>query len=380
MNETVRTLRCLIENAEPFRGVVENGHIQTLLGHFLPSANLSAPGFDSSLEQVELLLPDGDRLIGFRGRPRNNLRDQGYLHIFHGLAGSTQSSYMRRTAHMARELGLNAVMWNHRGCGPGRKLALQPYHSGRSDDLSRVVKWGRDQEIQEGRTTDGRHGVVGFSLSGNATVLLAAGVVPTLGQKPLSANVFENTLKGSLPDFAIAVSPPFDLAKAARRLSSGGTRIYGQSFLPALIESLDDRSAADEFAAKARKKLRLYDSIGTFDAHYTGVASGFHDHFDYYKRASSGPYLNLAQRPLVVLTADDDPITHGSKDLAFSGEEKDPSEIANPFLIKDFQKCGGHMGFIDQVGLTAKLSDEPRWLEKRIRLYLKTFLDEDLSQ
>lgn len=361
---SVAKLRAALKSAGPFRGVPRNGHAQTLLGHFLPSPKVPSNLF----ERVELNLPDGDRLIGFLTRPRPSGPERGYLHIFHGLAGSTDSSYMARTARVASNLGLNAVIWNHRGCGPGRKLAREPYHSGRSDDLARAVRWGREHARRSQHAERSLHGVLGFSLSGNAAILLAAGIVPTMGPTPLEESHFQSDVGGSLPDFAISISPPFDLRKAAMRLSVGPSRIYGQSFLPALLESLDDRSDTVARALEARKKLKLTDTIDTFDACYTGIAGGFESHLDYYARASSGPYLHHAQRPLIVLSADDDPITHGSQDL--------PQIFDSPFVVQDFQSHGGHMGFVDRRSLPSRNAGRLRWLDERIQLYLRTFLDQ----
>lgn len=370
MDATISKLRRRLEVAEPFRAAARNGHTQTLLGHFLPHRAVPS----NQIERVELNLPDGDRLVGFLARPHDEANTAGYLHIFHGLAGSTDSSYMSRTAAIARELGFNAVMWNHRGCGAGRKLAREPYHSGRSDDLSRAVKWGRDRELTQRGSMEGVHGVLGFSLSGNAAILLSAGVVPSVGPQPLSSDEFETRFGGALPDFAISICPPFDLKRASERLSSGPSRIYGQSFLPALLESLDDRIEVVELAARARNKLKFTDSVETFDACYTGFAGGFRDHLDYYERCSSGPYLKEARQALVVLAADDDPITHGSRDLAYLPKAR---EIAGegPYVVTDFQPWGGHMGFVDRDVVATSLFRRPRWIDRRIRLYLEAFLD-----
>lgn len=203
---------------------------------------------------------------------------------------------------------------------------------------------------------------------------MSAGVVPSVSPQPLSPDEFETRVGGAVPDFVISICPPFDLRRASERLSSGPSRIYGQSFLPALLESLDDRIEVVELAAQARNKLKFTDSVGTFDACYTGFAGGFRDHLDYYQRCSSGPYLKHARRALVVLTADDDPITHGSRDLIhLQGVSEKMSDDA--YVVRDFQTWGGHMGFVDREAVATSLFKRPRWIDRRIRLYLETFLD-----
>lgn len=378
--ETVEKLRSALHRADGFRGAFTpnandggvrakiGGHMQTLMGHFLPTNTAG----QAKAERIELLLPDGDRLIGFLWRPARE-QELGWLHVFHGLSGSSESAYMPRAAQSALELGFAAVLWNHRGCGAGRGLALETYHSGRSDDLGRAVRWGRER-------FKGVHGVLGYSLSANAACLLAAQVVPAIDSEPLSTSVFEKSLGASLPDFVIAVNPPFDLKRASDRLTYGPARIYGQSFMTSLLEGLDDRAkwqpenekrrAFRNLAQRARKKLSRFSNVETFDAAYTGPAGGFRDHLDYYERASCGPYLERAKIPLVILSADDDPITHGFSDL--------PSGLLgnfkNPLVIIDAQTHGGHMGYVDRAALKSLWSPRrpphTRWLERRLELYL----------
>ena len=381
ISKSLEKLKTQVANAEKFRGVegplasVLAGHSQTILGHFLPTRPMNQ--FES--KQVSFSTSDGDMLIGFLSRPTQT-KEIGLLHIFHGLAGSSDSNYMPRAGHAALEAGFAIVLWNHRGCGAGRKRALEPYHSGRSDDLGRAVRWGRDFMIDA--KPNYCHGVLGYSLSANATCLLAARVVPAVDSNPLTKKVFETTLRGSLPDFAIAVNPPFDLKLASERLSRGASRIYGQHFMPALLESLDDRTAWKSenpqretfrnLAVRARKRISVFADVGTFDAAYTGPAGGFQDHLDYYSRASCGPYLEKALIPLVILSADDDPITHGFADL----ETGWAAHLKNNFVVIDSQKHGGHMGYVDRSTLVSPWKKRHRWLESRVQMYLHFFGDD----
>ncbi|MDX9730833.1 MAG: alpha/beta fold hydrolase [Bdellovibrionales bacterium] len=369
----------LLERRASSNFVFGIGHTQTLLGHFLPAPShrhVSSPKHTSSLAKITT--SDGDTLVGlhFKHAPTNKTVARGVLHVFHGLSGSTDSGYMPRVAMAALGAGFDTILWNHRGCGPGRKQALAPYHSGRSDDLLRAVQWGRAfyEQTEAAKHADFRHGVLGYSLSGNATCLMAARIVPAFDSMPLSQKFIQREIQGAMPDFAIAVNPPFDLGRASKRLTHQNARIYGQAFMKDLLISLQDRAHwtpeneqrrhLKELAAKAHRKLSRFDSVETFDALYTGPAGGFKDHSDYYSRASSGQYLKDVCIPLVILSADDDPITHGFSDL--------PS-FENEFVILDRQKHGGHMGFIDQETLMSSLlrKAEYRWLERRIQMYLK---------
>src|SRR5262249_33888601 len=129
-----------------------NGHAQTILGHLLPSPKLTEHG-----ENIEIALPDGDRLVGSLLSGKSSV----VVYLFHGLAGSIDSSYMHRTAIVARAQGHSVLMINHRGCGSGRGFAVAPYHSGRGEDLSAAVEYGRKRFPQH------QHLAIGFSLSAN---------------------------------------------------------------------------------------------------------------------------------------------------------------------------------------------------------------------
>jgi hypothetical protein len=111
-----------------------SGHAQTVLGHLLPSKMLKQKG-----ERIEISVSGGDKLVGFILSGTSNT----VVYLFHGLAGSTDSTYMHRTAELALKLGHSVVMVNHRGCGEGVGFANEPYHSGRSEDLSAVLEYGR---------------------------------------------------------------------------------------------------------------------------------------------------------------------------------------------------------------------------------------------
>ena len=366
-------LRQQLTASAPLSPALRGGHTQTLLGHVLPS--LSRQEFNLSKAHT-LSLADGDKLVGHVGPASPAAR--GWLHIFHGLSGDVDSVYMPRAAVAAARAGFNTMLWNHRGCGLGRRLAMAPYHSGRSDDIARVIQWSKRQ------WPGTPHGVLGFSLSANATCLLAAGIVPALSTTPLTADEWHQ-IDGALPDFAIAVNPPFDLARASRRLSHEGSRLYGSRFVFDLLQLLDDRNAMTpttdqqhdlkQIARHARANLNLFSSVEQFDDLYTSRAGGFEDRKDYYAKASSGQYLSNTALPLVVLSAEDDPITHGFSDLP---TDFSTSSSSSDWIALDRQESGGHMGYVDAVTLRGQLRAVARptlhpqtWFERRLAMYLE---------
>src|SRR4029453_9162833 len=109
--------------------------------------------------------------------------------LLHGLCGCHRSAYMRRLAYKLWRCGLRAIRMNLRGCGSGKGLARQPYHSGQSEDVRAVL------DELHAETPQSPLQLVGFSLGGNIALKLAG----ELG----------NTVAASLQQ-VIAVCPPAD--------------------------------------------------------------------------------------------------------------------------------------------------------------------------
>lgn len=278
-----------------------NGHAQTILGHLLPSQRLADKG-----KRCDLLLSDGDTLVAFvQEGPSPTV-----VYIFHGLAGSTDSSYIHRTSRLAQALGHTVVIANHRGCGEGLGLARHPYHSGRGEDLSAVIQWGRKTFPNK------RHVAVGFSLSGNALLLLASGHRGDV-----------------LPDAAISVNAPIHLSDASRLLSRGMNRIYDIKFYLQCRRDVLRGPEADRW----KDKIPALASIYRFDDLYTAPAGGFRDREDYYASCSTHQRVQDLQIPTVLITAKDDPFVPVKH-----YQQAHFSQHAH-LHIEEF---GGHMGYL----------------------------------
>jgi len=135
-------------------------HAQTILGHLLPSETVKAQGV-----RHEISLEGGDKLVSHYYGGKSD----GVVYLFHGLGGTSPSSYINRSVNVMRGLGHHVFVTDHRGCGKGEGLAVGPYHSGRAEDLSSVIEFGRNL------FPDKKHLAIGFSLSGNALLLLLSG-------------------------------------------------------------------------------------------------------------------------------------------------------------------------------------------------------------
>jgi predicted alpha/beta-fold hydrolase len=172
-----------------------------------------------------------------------------------------------------------------------------------------------------------------------------------------------------LPDAAIAFNPPMDLSRAAQRLSAQASRIYGQRFMLPLMECLEDRrELGDSLAEQALRTLRPWSTVAQFDALYTGPAGGFGSASQYYERASSRHAMGRLQRPLLLITAEDDPITHGLSDL---GSEERERLHTDPLLAVVSHQSGGHMGFVDAPTLGTPVTGTLRWMDRVLALALR---------
>ncbi|HXH32668.1 MAG TPA: alpha/beta fold hydrolase [Bacteriovoracaceae bacterium] len=298
------------------------GHLQTLLGHLLPSQKLSQPGIDLTVT----LETETERIHSsyLKGSSRTA------VYLFHGLGGTAQASYMHRTAIKAQLLGHHVFINNHRGCGSGAGLASETYHSGRADDLSQVIQFGR--KLLPGH----KHLAIGFSLSANALLLLAAKVRAS-----------------AQPDYAIAVNGPINLDRASIKLQQGLNRIYDRRFTRELENYLRTNRPQDVGDYSLVKDLR------DFDQRYTAPLGGFKDRDDYYATCSAKQFLPRIDIPTVIITAEDDPFVsiQDYREASYS-----------PTTLLHVEKHGGHMGYLSSNGLGFD-----RWLDHCLGTYLEEF-------
>ncbi len=338
----------------------------------------------SRAPRFEVELADGDRLALHALAGTSDTR----VVLVHGLSGDADSDYMRRTALVAQRLGHHVWAVNLRNAGSGRGLARRPYHSGSVADLRAVLELSRAQDPHLRRV------LVGFSLSGNLALLLAAGVTPqpslplptVLGPStppvdsptvpvaptpdlriaPTPAEPRAPTSSGSpssplhpasasalatSPPFrpapawtpapvpceaVLAIHPPVDLASAADRTHRGFNRLYELRFVARLRRDI---------ALLARSGLHPTAPIGPFttlrdlDDRFTAPASGFASAAEYYERCSSLPHLARIRVPTVILTSLDDPLVDAAPLL---------SAPLSPCTQLHAERHGGHMGYLSR--------------------------------
>lgn len=280
-----------------------SGHAQTVLGHILPSPRLGELG-----ERVEIALSGGDRLVAFL----INGKSDTVVYLFHGLAGSTDSTYIHRTARVAMAQGHTVFMVNHRGCGAGAGLAKEPYHSGRAEDLSASIAYGKRIFPKH------KHLAIGFSLSGNALLLLLSG---RRGE--------------TKPDYAISVNAPIDLESAALNLKAGFNRVYDIKFFLQCRRDVLHGRAKDA----AHYQIPRFNTLYEFDNVYTAPAGGFKNREDYYSSCSTVNLLSEIKTPTLVMTAMDDP---------FVKIEHYLNAKVSSYVSLHIEKFGGHMGYLSK--------------------------------
>lgn len=298
-----------------------SGHAQTILAHLLPSEPLKIAGveYDVTLENENERI----RSTYLRGTSKT------VVYLFHGLAGSAEGTYMQRTATQILNFGHHVFINNHRGCGNGVGLATEPYHSGRSEDLSSVIAFGKKMLPEH------KHIAVGFSLSANALLLLAAGVRAE-----------------TQPDFAIAVNGPINLSRASIKLRQGLNRIYDNQFTTELKKYVRVNRPKDA------GKLSAIKNLTEFDDAITAPAGGFKNRADYYEQCSAKKYLKSINIPTVIITSHNDPFVSVEDYL-----DADYSE--NCFV--HLEENGGHMGYLRKKGLGYE-----RWLDLALITYIKS--------
>ena len=260
--------------------------------------------------------PDGDfleldRLDAGLGRPR--------LVLLHGLEGTWRSHYVRGMFAEAARRGWSADLLLFRSCGSEPNRTARFYHSGETTDLGFVI------ERLTAANADGPIVLAGFSLGGNV-------LLKWLGER---GRDLPAQLRG-----AAAVSVPFDLARSARHIGRGFSRVYEAHFL----RSLRRKAIAklDRFPDLLRREAVLAAaSLYQFDDVVTAPVHGFAGAEDYYAQSSAIRWIGRIALPTLLLSAIDDPFL--PPDVLASVRDLVQH---NPALEVEFLERGGHVGFI----------------------------------
>ena len=283
-------------------------HHQTIIGSFCGFL------FDPASDQKLILLPDGDRLSLEVTTPRGWKPTDPTVFLVHGLCGSHKSPNLVRMARRLEPLGIRAVRFNMRGCGSGKGLAKQIYHSGRSEDVFESIK------VLKKEHPDSPIVLIGFSLGANIVLKMA-------GELGAVAKPFIQKM--------IAVSAPVDLYSSILMIGHPDNAMYERYFYKLLRADVHYRHKKfkDLPPVNLPRNLKIYE----FDQIYTAPTCGFRSVHDYYSRCSSAQFVPDIALPCKILFAEDDPIV--------SSHSLD--DVSLPSNVEVYRtKKGGHMGYL----------------------------------
>jgi predicted alpha/beta-fold hydrolase len=302
------------------------GHAQTILGHVLPSPGRPLASIATGAPIV-VPLAKGDVLVGHACQPAG-APSPVRVHLFHGLSGDADADYMRAATAGLLAAGHQVWAFNHRGAGQGAGRARGIYHSGRYDDIAAVLAASRRERPDQVQL------VVGFSLSGNAALLLAAEWATARNHGTRNFNGLEVA-----PDALIAINPPIDLEDCSLRLQAGLNRLYQARFVRRLRRVLEQRKQqfADFPALTVPRGATLWD----VDECVTAPLGAFVDARDYYATCSTAKRLEQIEVPTVIVMSADDP---------FVDVERLASAPAGPHVFKHIEATGGHVGYLHKRG------------------------------
>jgi uncharacterized protein len=300
-----------------FRG----GHAQTLAAFAWPRRRK----FRSVADQERLFqtAPDVQVLAHCRWQPEPTHHPT--MIIWHGIEGSSESTYMLSMAQKSFSAGFNVIRMNLRTCGGTEHLTPTIYHGGLTEDLRAVVS----ELIEQDRLS--RLFLVGVSLGGNMVLKLAG----EYGDDPPQEVVAVS-----------AISPSIDLQASAKLILKRSNWLYQQDFVRRLKHRLrvKHKLFPDQYDISGLSSVK---TLREFDDRYTSRAHGFDGADDYYYRASSIRVIDRIRVPTLIVHAEDDPFIPFAPML-------DPAITKNPYILLIATKQGGHVAFISADGAHSK--------------------------
>ncbi len=305
------------------------GHAQTIW----PIVRKGAP---PAYRRERWETPDGDFIdVDWLAAPH----DAGapLVVLFHGLEGSSASHYAGALMHALARRGWGGAVPHFRGCSGAPNRLPRAYHSGDSAEIDWVLR--RMRALFPQRTLFAS----GVSLGGNALLKWA-------GEQEGAARDVVQAVAG--------VCAPLDLTAAGRALQQGFSLVYARHFLATLKVNAGAKLARFPSlfdGARMRAARNLYE----FDDAVTAPLHGFRDAGDYWRRASSKPWLGGIRLPALVLNALNDP---------FLPREALPAQqdVAAAVTL-EYPAGGGHAGFV-----AGPFPGHLDWLPLRLLAYFES--------
>lgn len=314
----------------PRKGL-QNGHLQTIVGNYLPRLPFRLPFVT---ETVEVDPVDGSRVICHCHWQPGQESEHLTVVLVHGLEGSSDSRYIQGLSARFWNAGCNVVRMNMRNCGDSDALTPTLYHSGLSGDLGAVVDhYAKRFALQ-------RVALVGYSMGGNLVLKLAG---EWGARAPLCA--------------VAAVCPAVDLAAGSDALHMPSNRLYEWHFLRRLMRRYHRKASLFPSIFK-KTGLGPIRSLRDFDDKIVARYCGFNDADDYYYHAAGARVVDRIDVPTLILLALDDPFIRLT-------QETRAKILANPYIQFIETAHGGHCAY-----LGSESGDDIHWAESAVVRYL----------
>lgn len=308
------------------RRFLNNGHLMTLAGNFLPRHR--------SLPEPERLLVEVDQSVqGYESygptyvlchchwQPAEVRRQRLTVVLVHGLEGSSDSQYVLGNASRAWAAGCNVVRMNMRSCGGTDQFSPTIYHSGRSNDVALVVDTIIFQQGLEAVA------LIGYSMGGNLVLKYAGDL----------GNAVPSTLKA-----LVGISPLMDLAVSSAALHEPQNRFYEKYFLRSMIDRVRRKATLfPELYLKfyASGLLKRVQSMRDFDEYMVARFGGFVNADDYYHSVASSRVAAKLSVPTLIVHSLDDPF------IRMLPQTRE-TLIENPHVNFVETQFGGHCAFL----------------------------------
>lgn len=322
-----------------------NPHLQSILPKFFAP---KAPKYrrvvrKDSLDESDIAYDfyDAHPIEHSENSENGELEQTPLIVLFHGMEGSSDSHYARALAYQMHAQGWHFVVAHFRSCGGIPASGRVFYNAGDTGEVHYML-----QNLSEKYAN---MYAVGVSLGGNAL----AKYMGEYGEKALC--------KG-----AAVISAPVDMSSAALSMHSFlSHRIY----TPYLLNPIIKKALANDISKEEIDSIKAVNRISDFDNIFTAPRHGYRSNNDYYHSASALPYLRDVKKPLLLISAKDDPF------LGFTATANDVSDCVT---IID-TKHGGHVGYIryrsdskQAQGRDKKSRFDINWLPETVSAYFQS--------
>ena len=325
-----------------------NPHLQSILPKFFAP---DAPTYrrlikPDSLDQTDIAYDFYDA-HAIEQSSSTELEQTPLVVLFHGMEGSSDSHYARALAYEMHAKGWHFVVAHFRSCGGIPAKGRVFYNAGDTNEVQHML-----QNLSKDYANIY---AVGVSLGGNALA------------KYLGEYGDDALCKG-----AAVISAPVDMSSAALNMHSFlSHRIY----TPYLLNPIIKKALANDISKEEIASIKAVNRISDFDDIFTAPRHGYRSNNDYYHRSSALPYLIDVTKPLLLISAKDDP---------FIGFTATPNDVSPSVTILDTDH-GGHVGYLSyrssqSASLLAKSSKHKKrtsskfdinWLPETVSAYFE---------